>query len=132
MRPDQNGTAHRVRADHLDTALWVLEGLWSLVASSQQPRRAADLSSSSCQAPGRLDHEGPSPGALARVAARDPGDHLSELGDRLPPGGQRDEGEHQVCRVEAVIEQPVVLGLGEPLDLVAVVGRPAGQSRRRS
>src|SRR6185312_14645868 len=52
----------------------------------------------------------------------------SELGDGLPPGGQGDQGEYQVRRVQAAVQDAVALGLGEAFDLFPVVPGAFGDS----
>jgi len=67
-------------------------------------------------------------GGVSRVGgvrAIGAGEHAGELGDGLPPGGQRDDQEDQVGGVEVVVEQAVALGGGEGLALgLAAEGAP--------
>src|SRR5580704_8912656 len=61
-------------------------------------------------------------GRVGRARAVGAGEHAGELGDGLPPGGQRDDQEDQVGGVEVVVEEAVALGRDEGLDLALVVG----------
>jgi hypothetical protein len=75
-------------------------------------------------------------GRVGGVRGVGAGEHAGELGDGLPPGGQRDDQEDQVGGVEVVVEEAVALRGGDGLDLALVVGGavdlvgrgPAGQA----
>src|SRR3954463_7106261 len=51
-----------------------------------------------------LDDEAATCCPLPLVVRSCAGDHLGQLGNGLPPGGQGDEGEDEVCRIEVAIE----------------------------
>jgi hypothetical protein len=47
---------------------------------------------------------------------------MRELGDGRPPGAEGEDQEQEVVGVDVLAEDAVALGLGERLDLLAVVG----------
>src|ERR1035438_2505695 len=52
---------------------------------------------------GGADDEGAAPGVLGRLVVVGAGEHAGELRHADPPGGQADDQEHQVRRVEGAV-----------------------------
>lgn len=70
---------------------------------------------------GRIDRERAAYSQFISVVRAGAGDHLSQLGDGLPPGGEGDEGEHEVRGTDRSVQLARLLRTGEPLDLLPVV-----------
>jgi len=64
---------------------------------------------------------GATPSMLPCVTVVGAGEHARDLGDGEPPGAQADDEEHQMRRVEVVLEYAGLLGRCDGVHLLAVV-----------